>query len=194
MRVLMVAALWVGAACVLAGCGGSSAGSSTATTTAANTALRNQMASLPATSRMPTGTANYVGRFTASSASGATSRTEAGDAALAANFDTATVRGALSNYTATSVTGSVTEVLTTRGEVAGSGTISGARFTIPAMSGFFTTTSYTINGVAQTITNPINPAGTTDRLSGQFVGDNALGIYGTGTLGGSSFEIYGAKK
>ena len=84
--------------------------------------------------------------------------------------------------------------MTTTGNVVGSGTITGSAFTIPSAMGTLTTVSITSNGVAQPITSPTNSEHINSPISGNFMGDAAQGIYGTGTASGATYTIYGNKQ
>lgn len=169
-------------ALALAGCGGGS-----------GTLSKSDLAALSVTSTMPTGSASYKGKLDSKSANGGATLTESADFALAANFDAKTVQGTATNYTGTQVQGANTIAVTATGALTGAGTISGSGFNIPKMSGTLTPTSITENGVAKTLTGPtvytINSP-----IAGNFVGNGAPGIYGTGAISGGTYEVYGTKQ
>ena len=159
-----------------------------------NALSKSELAALPITATMPTGSASYAGKFEGKSAGRGTTLSESFDFTMAANFDGKTVLATATNYAATRVSGSTTTTGTAAGNVTGAGTISGSGFSIPVVSGSLTATSTTINGVAQPLTGTAFAYRSGAPISGNFVGDGAQGVYGAGGNSGYSYELYGNKQ
>ena len=155
---------------------------------------KSELAALPITVTMPKGSASYAGKLETITTGGGSTDTESMDFSMAANFDANTVLATATNYSATAVIGSDTGTITAAGSATGAGTISGSGFVIPSVSGAFTVTSETLNGVAQPLTGAAIPLTTNSPISGNFVGVGATGVYGTGAILGGTYELYGTKQ
>jgi len=155
---------------------------------------KSELAALPTTVTMPTGSAIYAGKLETRTTGGGSTETDSLDFSMAANFDVNTVLATGTNYSATIVTGPNTRSVTAAGSVTGAGTISGSSFVIPSLSGAFTVTSETLNGIAQPLTGTATPVTTNSPISGNFVGEGAKGVYGTGAILGGTYELYGTKQ
>lgn len=184
-------------ALVLAACGGSSDMPSAA-----------ELAAMPATANMPTGSASYAGVFQRTETYQETDTTGDGpysgtyvdtmDFRMDADFNNNTVVATASNSTVTdswtysalpsgsTTPASNTKVTTYSGSMSGDGIISGSTFSIPEMDGdYFVMTSQKLNGVDQ----PLSSTVYTDSfygIEGKFVGDDADYIYADKTWDGSS--------
>jgi hypothetical protein len=155
---------------------------------------KSQLAALPITATMPKGSANYAGKLETRITGGGSLTKESMDVSMAANFDAKTVLATATSYSATIVTGPNTRSRSASGNVTGAGTISGSGFVIPSVSGAITVTSETLNGVAQPLSGAAIPFGLNSPISGNFVGDGAKGVYGTGAISGGTYELYGNKQ
>jgi hypothetical protein len=155
---------------------------------------KSELAALPITATMPTGSASYAGKLETRIAGGGGLTTESMDFSMAANFDANNVLATGTNYSATQVTGPNTITTTAAGSVTGAGTISGSGFVIPSVSGTVTVTSAIVNGVAQPLTGAALRYTLNSPISGNFVGDGAKGVYGTGAISGGTYELFGNKQ
>lgn len=193
--------VYLGVALALAGCAGSTGGTAGGTTGSTGLYTKDQLKTLPVTTNMPTGSATYTGKLDLRNTAGGGTESFTSDLNLAANFSAASVQATASNFQSTFVDSSGTLISNTTGSVTGPGVILGSGFTIATMTGPITATSSTLNGVAQpsvVTTVPFNIG----QINGNFVGDAAAGIYGSGTTtanGGNgtratTYEIYGNKQ
>ncbi|MDZ7906017.1 MAG: hypothetical protein U5N55_09795 [Cypionkella sp.] len=140
----------------------------------------SEIAKLAPTKDMPTGSASYSGSFESETIGSGFSYVATADLALNANFDASTVSASLSNFGVTQVEGDNTVVGTATGKMTGDGLITGSAF-VAQVDGILTVSSLTLNGeevdavADQAVGDKLDEFAT---VAGQFVGEDAAGIYG----------------